>query len=116
MKNYIQPGNTITVIAGATIASGDGVLVGPSPGGLLGVAAYDAVIGDSLEVSVCGVYELPKLSTDVVAVGDLLYWDNTNKRLTKTAASNTLAGIATAAAGNGVTTVRIRLNGAAKGS
>jgi predicted RecA/RadA family phage recombinase len=56
------------------------------------------------------VFNLPKLSTDVVAQGDLLYWDNTNKRLTTTVGTNTLAGYATAAASGTATTVNISLN------
>ena len=51
------------------------------------------------------------VKTETVAAGALLYWDNTNKRLTTTASGNTLAGFAVAAAGSGVTTVQIRLNG-----
>ena len=46
----------------------------------------------------------------MVAQGALLYWDNTNKRLTTTATGNTLAGYATAAAGAGMSTVCINLN------
>lgn len=113
MKNFIQKGDVLTITAGADIASGDLVLIGPDPGGLVGVANGAALTGEACEVSVCGVYEVPKLSTDVVAVGDFLYFDSGNARLTKTALDNTLAGIAVAAAGNGVTTVQVRLNGAA---
>jgi predicted RecA/RadA family phage recombinase len=47
----------------------------------------------------------------VVTQGAALYWDNTNSRLTTTASGNTYAGYAFAAAGNGVTTVNIKLNG-----
>jgi predicted RecA/RadA family phage recombinase len=116
MKNSIQPGNVLTIVAAADIASGDPVLIGPDPGGLVGVACGSALTGAEVEVAVNGVFELPKLTTDVVAVGDLLYYDLSEAELTKTATNNTLAGIATKAAGNGVTTVQIRLNGAAKGS
>jgi predicted RecA/RadA family phage recombinase len=76
----------------------------------LGVALTDGAIGDTIAVQVKGVFNLPKLSTDVVAQGAALYWDNTNKRLTTTSTSNTLAGYAAAAAGNGVTSVNIALN------
>ena len=56
-----------------------------------------------------GVIEYAKLSTDVVTFGATLYWDNGNSRFTLTTTSNTKAGIAVAAAGNGVTTVLIHL-------
>jgi predicted RecA/RadA family phage recombinase len=105
-KNYIQPGEVLDVTLSATITSGSGLLVSKR----LGVALTDGASGDTIAVQVKGVFNLPKLSTDVVAQGDLLYWDNTNHRLTTTSTSNTLAGYATAAAGSGVTTVNIALN------
>lgn len=105
-KNYIQPGEVLDVTAGAAITSGSGILVGVR----LGVALADIANGAVGSVAVKGVYSLPKLSTDVVAQGALLYWDNTNKRLTTTATANTLAGYAAAAAASGATTVNIALN------
>lgn len=105
-KNFIQPGKVLDVTLAATITSGSGLLVGKR----LGVALGDGASGDTISVQVEGVFNLPKLGTDVVAQGDVLYWDNTNKRLTTTATSNTQAGYAAAAAGNGATTVDIALN------
>lgn len=106
MKNYIKEGRRITITAGADITSGSGVLVGVR----LGVACTDIANGTTGELAMEGVFNLPKLGTDVVAQGALLYWDNTNKRLTTTASGNTQAGFAFAAAGNGVTTVDIAIN------
>lgn len=108
MKNYVQPGNTVTVAAPYDVLSGAGLLVGS----LFGVAAYKALSGAEVEADTVGVFDLPKLSTDVVTAGALLYWDNTNKRLTLTSSTHKLVGVALAGAGNGVATVRIRLNGA----
>lgn len=106
MKNFIQDGDAMDYTAGATITSGSGVLVGKR----LGVAQLDMVSGTKSALAMEGVFSLPKLSTDVVAQGDLLYWDDTNKRLTVTTTNNTLAGFAFAAAGNGVATVNIKIN------
>lgn len=50
-----------------------------------------------------------KLSTDVVTEGALLYYDSTNDRLTITAGSWKIAGVAAAAAGSGVSTVQVIL-------
>lgn len=107
MKNYIQPGETLTVIAAGTVSSGQLVVTGS----LIGVANTDAVLNDELEVDVVGVFTLPKVTTDVVATGDKLYWDSGAGKLTKTAGtgSKPLVGYATAAAGNGVTTVSCSL-------
>jgi predicted RecA/RadA family phage recombinase len=82
-------------------------------GSLFGVAAFDAAETENVEIQTVGVMVLPKLPTDAVAVGDLLHWDATNNRLTKTATSNKLIGVAVAEAGNGAATVVIRLNGIA---
>lgn len=108
MNNQISTGERLqyTNSSGSTITSGSGVLVGIK----LGVAAGDILNTEIGILAMDGVFDLPKLSTDVVAQGVALYWDNTNKRLTVTAAGNTLVGYAHAAAGNGVTTVQCRIN------
>jgi len=107
MKNFVQEGNTITVTAPAVVTSGQLVVVGS----IAGVAAFDAASGADVEVTVEGVFELPKVTTDVVAQGDKLYWDSGQLKLTKTAGtgSKPMVGVATAAAGNGGTTVNCRL-------
>lgn len=108
MKNYIQKGDRIQFAnsTGGTITSGSGVLVGKR----VGVAVADIANTTTGILAMEGVFNLPKLSTDVIAQGDLLYWDNTNKRLTSTTTSNTLCGYAQNAAGNGVSTIDIMLN------
>lgn len=105
-KNHLKSGDLIDVVLAAAILSGAGILIGVR----VGVAQTSGAAGDTVACAVRGVYELPKLSTDVVAQGALLYWDNTNKRLTVTATANTLAGYAFAAAGAGAATVQISLN------
>ena len=107
-KNYVQEGDVIDHVnaSGSTITSGTAVLIGAR----LGVALADIANGATGSVQVEGVFTVAKLGTDVVAAGALLYWDNTNKRLTTTASGNTLSGFAVAAAGSGVTTVNIKIN------
>lgn len=105
--NYIQPGEVIDYTAGTALASGAGVKIGSR----IGVALAAIAAGATGPVQVSGVFGLAKLSTDVVTAGALLYWDDTNKRLTLTALpANTLAGYAFDDAGNGVPTVKIKLN------
>ena len=102
MKNYIQEGNTVTVVAPASCKSGDGVLVGA----LFGVAAFDASSAADVEVVTQGVFDLPKDSS-VIAQGALAYWNNSNKQITGTSAGNTLVGKAVTAAGGSVTVARV---------
>lgn len=108
MKNYVQPGNTITLTAPYDVASGDGLLVGA----IFGVATGAAVNGDPIEAALVGVFDLTKVGSQAWVVGDKIYWDDTAKQATKTATSNTLIGVATEAVGNGAgeTVGRVRLN------
>ena len=108
MKNYVQPGNTITLAAPSAVASGDGLLVGS----IFGVASGDAANGESIEVALVGVFDLKKVASQAWSAGDKVYWDNTNKEATKTATATTLIGVAVeaVAGGAGDTIGQVRLN------
>ncbi len=110
MKSYVQPGDRITLTAAAAASSGDGVLVGS----LFGIAFGDAEIGDTLTLSTTGVFEMAKVSTDVLAVGAAVYWDDSAGLATSDddTGSNPKIGVAVTAAGNPSSSVRVRLNGA----
>ena len=110
MKNYVQPGNTITLTAPYAVASGDGLLVGS----IFGVASGTAALGETVEAALTGVYDLKKVASQAWAAGDKVHWDNTAKEATKTTTSNTLIGVAVVAVagGAGDTIGRVRLNGA----
>ena len=56
MRNFIQPGNSITVTAPYAVSSGQGVLVGA----IFGIAAYDAALGGTVEVQTEGVFDITK--------------------------------------------------------
>lgn len=105
-KNYIQEGAVLDYVAAAAIAAGAVVVMGKR----IGIALGNIAIGETGSVAVTDVFSVAKLSTDVVAQGDLLYWDAANSRLTTTVGANLLAGYAAAPAGNGVTTVNIAIN------
>jgi len=107
MKNQVQDGDVITVTAPYAVTPGQGVQVGAA---LFGIASATAASGAPLELQLEGVYDVTALSTDTAAVGDLLYWDNTNRRLTTTSTSNLKVGVAVAAKAAGATTARILLN------
>ena len=105
-NKYVMSGDVIDYPAGSAVAVGAVVLIGVR----IGVALAAIAAGTSGVLAVKGIFTIAKLSTDVVAVGAALYWDNANSRLTTTASGNTLAGYATKAAGSGVTTVEININ------
>ena len=106
MKNFIQPGEQIEVTLAAAVASGEPMLIGS----LFGVAVKAGEIGEKVVFSLEGVFELTKVTADVMAQGAKVYWDNTAKKLTTTAMGNSLVGVAWAAAGNGDTKVQCRLD------
>ena len=108
MKNYIQPGDVIAVIAPAIVASGAGVLVGS----IFGVANAAAGGGASVEVTTRGVFTLPKATGAAWTQGQRLYWDDAAKNVTGTVASNKLIGVAVLAAASGDTIGTVYLTGA----
>ena len=108
MQNFVQPGNTITLIAPYAVASGDGLLVGS----IFGVAAGSAALGEPVEATLTGVFDITKIGSQAWTVGAKVYWDNTNKRCTTVATDNALIGAAVeaVASGAGDTIGRVRLN------
>ncbi len=108
MQNHIQNGHVITVTTPAGgIASGDGLIVG----NMFGIAAYSAAEGDPLELATTGVFKLPKATAAVLTVGARVAWDNTAKNINVPGAGRFPVGVATEAAGNGITSVAVRLDG-----
>lgn len=107
MKNFLQPGDSLTVPAPADVASGDGVKVGQ----MFGVATHDAKSGTDVTLKLTGVFELPKTSAQAWAVGALVYW--TGSAATTTKGTNLPIGCAVAVADNPSDTGFVRLNGTA---
>src|SRR5687768_5116703 len=109
MKTKISNASPLDITAptGGT-TSGVGVLLGL----LFGIAVTTNVVGDTVAIHTEGVFDHTKEaagSGQAFAVGDAVYWDNTNKRMTKTSTSNKLVGVAVAAALTTDTTVRLKL-------
>jgi predicted RecA/RadA family phage recombinase len=113
MKTYIQPGDTITVLAPANVTAGQLCRVGV----LAGVAVTTALSGNPVEILVDGVVDVTKAGSQAWTVGAAIYGTGTTTltATTATTTGNILLGVAVAAvgAGAGETTGRIRLNGAA---
>jgi predicted RecA/RadA family phage recombinase len=105
--NYVNEGNTVTVVAPYTVTSGLLVLVGS----IVGIAAFDAASGANVEVAVEGVFDVPKTSALAINAGDLLYLDDTNHVLNKTSSAQKLVGVALTTVANPSPTIRVRLNG-----
>ncbi len=107
MKNFIQPGRTITLVAPYIVASGAGAQVGQ----LFGVASADYASGADGEFETVGAFELAKATGAAWTQGQKLYWDNTAKNVTGTATSNLFIGHAMLAAASGDAVGIVRLTG-----
>lgn len=106
IADKISEGNYIDYTPGSAVAQGAVVVQAD----LVGVAE-NAIPANTLgALSVRGLYNINKLTSDVVAAGAILYWDAANSRATITASTHKQFGRAIAAAGNGATKVLALLN------
>lgn len=114
-SNYQQPGEVLdwTNATGAAVAAGDVVAIS----NILGVALVDIANGATGSVSISGVYTLPKVSAAVIAQGDSLTWDvsagafDDHDASPATGDITGAAAVAFEAAGNGATTLAVKLTG-----
>ncbi len=113
MKNYIQPGNNLTVAAPYAVDSGQGVLIGQ----IFGVACGDAAPAAEVDIATVGVFDLAKPSAAIFTVGAPVYFDTAtltcrsgNDDDSNSAGDNeALVGVCVQAAGVGASTVRVKL-------
>lgn len=109
MKNFIQPGNTLTLPAPYDVLGGAGFQVGA----LFAIASTDALAGTLVEGVTDGVFMLPKTGAQAWAIGARIYWDDATKRCDTDTAKGDLIGVATAVAANPSSAGYVRLNGGA---
>lgn len=107
MKNHVQKGDTLTLLAPYAVASGAGFQVGS----IFAIAVASAAIGAAVEGQMEGVFTLPKTSAQAWTVGVKVYWDDANKRCDTTSSVGALIGAATAVAANPSSAGNVRLNG-----
>jgi predicted RecA/RadA family phage recombinase len=107
-KNFIQPGKTLTLVAPAGgVTTGLGYFIGA----VFVVALQTAAAAASFNGATEGIWELPKLNTQVWVAGERIFWDVANARSTNVPTANREIGVATADAANPSTTGFVRLNG-----
>lgn len=106
MRNYVSPGDMITVTAPAAVSSGDGVLAGT----LFGVAATSADSGAAVEIKTTGVFTLPKTNAQAWTVGAAIYWDGSKCTTSDGSGANAKIGIAVEAAPNPSAVGMVRLS------
>jgi predicted RecA/RadA family phage recombinase len=110
MKNFLQPGDCIDLVAPAGgVTAGTPLLMGS----ILVVPTTTAAATVAFVGCVTGVFSVTKADSQAWTVGAKIYWDDTAKNFTTTATSNTLVGFAVEAVAStaGLTTGKVRLNG-----
>lgn len=112
-KNYQQAGDVFewTNATGSDVASGAVVVIGQQ----IGVAQVDIANGAKGSVAMAGVYTVPKISAAVIAQGEAVVWDASAGAFddnAATPAAGDVSGccVAAGAAGNGVTSIAVKLN------
>ena len=110
---YVHPGEAIASPAAANVVSGQVVRVGQ----LLGVALQDVANAAVGPAQITGVFTVPKVSGAVIAQGESLVWDASAAAFDDNAATpasgdvSGAAAVAFEAAGNGVTSFKVKFTG-----
>lgn len=107
MRNFVQPGDVITLTAPAALASGAPFAVGA----IFAVATGDAESGAPVEAARKGVFDLPKATGQAWTAGARLYWAAGAGNITTTATANLYVGMAARAESSGATVGRVLLPG-----
>lgn len=92
-RNYFPTANIVPYTPAADVAAGTVVVQGD----LVGVALRPLAANQQGELLVFGTVEAKK-GTGAIAVGTVLYWDDTNNIVTTTATGNKRIGISAAPA------------------
>lgn len=107
-SNYLQPGKDIDISAPTGgVTTGVGALIGR----LFGLAQSTASAAVASVLGTQGAWNMAKTSAQAWAVGDPVYWDNTNRRADNAVAAGfRRIGVAIEAASNPSSTGKVRLD------
>ncbi|WP_051488751.1 DUF2190 family protein [Aliarcobacter lanthieri] len=100
-------GRVITYTCTKDVTVGDVIPLGVS---MIGIAVNSGLAGEEISVEVEKVWIIKAKTTDVISVGDTVYWDDTNKEITKTADDNIYAGRAISSKGAVASMVEVKIN------
>jgi predicted RecA/RadA family phage recombinase len=99
-------GHVIDYTAGADIAYGDVVSLTTR----IGVALEPIANTATGSVAIEGIWELPAITGTAFAVGDALYWDVSESKLTTTSTDNIPAGWATQIKASAAATAFVKIH------
>ena len=104
MKNFIQPGDNLDVVAPYAVTSGQGLLDGVE----FSVASTDIASGAAGTGVTRGVFDLAKAAVAPTRK-TIAYWDNAAKLVTNVSSGNTKIGIFQLTGLSGDPTARVKL-------
>jgi predicted RecA/RadA family phage recombinase len=105
MKNYVMDGEVVTMEAPYDLANGEAVQVGS----VFGVSAKEAKLGEAVDLSTVGVFDLVAESTQSYLPGTELFWDAAKKRITSVSGVGSCVGVCMAPKAAGTAVVRTKL-------
>lgn len=111
-----REGQTINyTVSGSAVSQWEIIELGTNSG-MIGVALEDGAVGDTIAVAIDGVWTFPKTSGAVIALGEAVDWDTSAGSVDDDQATSATGdypnfGTAMEAAGSGVTTIKVKLNG-----
>lgn len=100
-------GRVIPYTCTKEVTVGDVIPLGVS---MIGIAVNSGLIGEEISVELEKVWTIKAKTADVIAVGDVVYWDDTEKEITKEATDNIYAGRAMSSKAAVAGTVEVKLN------
>jgi predicted RecA/RadA family phage recombinase len=110
MLNLVQDSaDNLVLTAPYQRNAGQAALVGK----IFGVAITTVASGATAAFATEGIFTITKNTGFALAVGDSIYWDDTNKYITNVASGNAMVGLCTKTAASGDTTAQVKLTGSA---
>lgn len=106
MKNFIQPGECLDLVAPYALASGDGALIGE----IFGVATKDIALGATGAFCVEGVFALNKTAVQAWVTNQPVYWNVTTRLADSDPSTGPRIGVSTAVAANPTSSGRVLLD------
>lgn len=100
-------GKVIPFYCTSDVIVGDVVPVGIS---MVGIAVNSGLTGEKISLELEKVWAIKAKDSDVIAVGDVVYWDDTLKVITKLDTDNVYAGRAMSAKGATAGTINVKIN------
>ena len=100
-------GRVIPFYCTGEVVVGDVVPIGVS---MVGIAVQSGLTGEKISLEIEKVWAIKAKDTDVITVGDVVYWDDTAKEMTKVDTDNTYAGRALSSKGTSAGTIDVKIN------